>query len=357
MKTNYRGRFSNQRGISGRCLPRLCITGLFLLLILIQASCVFFYSNNDELQKTKTALSLAQTQVSLTILQRTATANTQTLITPSNPPTSTTETPDEATPLPITPSPILETTPTEKTDLVDLMRSANILLYEDMVENRDTKRYIKETLESMELPFVDVGSAEGWLKSSLIGGPADGGDWDLIIIASEAKPGVTGEFFEYVNNSLDDGASVILEIWYLDKVANGTASSLLDRCGVEFQSDWRKIHPSRMVMFSLAATHPILNQPNSGISFTDTTSYWWDPSGENEYDIGDRMKLTFNGDALLLLGTSAEDKNRNGTVTNCINNRLILQTFSSHQLTFDTMKLLWENYIYNALKVRLLGEL
>ena len=110
-------------------------------------------------------------------------------------------------------------------------------------------------------------------------------------------------------------------------------------------------------MFPLAATHPILNNPNSGLSFTKTTSYWWDPSGQVEYDIGDRMKLTFNADALLLVGTSAEDRNRNGTVTNCINNRLILQTFSSHQLTYDTMQLVWENYIYNALKVRLLGGL
>jgi hypothetical protein len=34
---------------------------------------------------------------------------------------------------------------------------------------------------------------------------------------------------------------------------------------------------------------------------------------------------------------------------------LILQTFSSHQLTFDAMSPVWENYIYNALQVRLLG--
>jgi len=236
------------------------------------------------------------------------------------------------------------------------MKSSNILLYEDMVENRNARRYIRDTLDIMELPYTDLGSAEGWLKTNMIGGVPGGGEWDLIIIASEAKTGISGEFFQLINEALDKEISIILEIGYLDQIANGIANEVLERCGVAFQSDWRKIHPSRMVMFPLGTTHPILNEPNNGLSFTKVTEYWWDPSGEKVYDIGDRMQLTFAGDAILLLGTSAIDKNKNGTLTNCINNRLTLQTFSSHQIAYNTMQLLWENYIYNALKVRILGS-
>jgi hypothetical protein len=108
-------------------------------------------------------------------------------------------------------------------------------------------------------------------------------------------------------------------------------------------------------MFPLDASHPILNEPNSGLSFTDVTSFWWDPNGRIAYDIGDLMENSMTGDARLLVGTQASEKTSHGTLTVCMNGQLILQTFSSHQLTFEAMKPVWENYIYNALKVRLSG--
>jgi hypothetical protein len=104
--------------------------------------------------------------------------------------------------------------------------------------------------------------------------------------------------------------SVILEVWYLDKSFNGTASPLLTRCGLEFGLNWRDVPPARMVIFPLDYTHPVLNQPNSGLSFTNTTSYWWDPTGRKVYDIGDLMKTSLSGDGLL--GTIATEKNTHG---------------------------------------------
>jgi hypothetical protein len=327
----------------------------FFVFSLLQLSCVLSSLIPSDVDSTTTILSLNQTSIANTVTQRIITAST---LTPSTPLTTTIS---PTAPISSeTISPVTSTTPTpdlsETDDLISRMKSANILLYEDMVENRDARRYIRDTLDRMELPYTDIGSADGWLKTSIIGGVPGGGEWDLIIIASEAKMGISGEFFQYINNALDKDISVILEIGYLDQIANGVANEVLERCGVAFQSDWRNIHPSRMVMFPLGTTHPILNEPNSGLSFTKVTEYWWDPSGENVYDIGDRMQLTFNGDAILLLGTSAIDKNKNGTLTNCINNRLTLQTFSSHQIAYETMQLLWENYIYNALKIRILGS-
>jgi hypothetical protein len=70
------------------------------------------------------------------------------------------------------------------------------------------------------------------------------------------------------------------------------------------------------------------------------------------YDIGDLVRLSCAGDAQLILGTKATEKNTHGTVTVCMDGQLIIQSFSSHALTFNAMQPLWENYIYNALKVR-----
>lgn len=241
---------------------------------------------------------------------------------------------------------------TASPDMESLMKSANILLYEDMISRLDTTRYVKDTLNKMGLAYEDVGSAKGWLKDRLVEGAPGGKPWDLVILAAEAKSDVSGEFFEYVSNALDQGSSVIMEVWYLDKTFNGTAAPLLKRCGVEFGSNWEKIPPSRAVMFPLDSGHPLLNQPNSGLAFTKSTSYWWDPTGKIIYDVGDLMKSTLSGDARLLLGTMPNEKTTHGSLTVCIGGRLILQTFSSHLFTYEAMKPVWENYIYNALKAR-----
>lgn len=244
----------------------------------------------------------------------------------------------------------LEPSPT--IDVLSMMKSANILLYEDMVAYSETNRYVKDTLDRMGLTYKDDGNAMGWLKSDMLNGAPNGEPWDLVIIAAEAKTSVQGEFFEYIMDVMDEGSSVILEVWYLDQVAGGVASSLLEKCGVQFDKDWSKVPPSRMVMFTLDSSHPVMRQPNSSLAFTRVTSYWWDETLATTYDIGDWMKITSRGDAQLLVGTIATEKTTHGTVTACMDDRLILQTFSSHQLSFDAMYPVWENYIYNALKVR-----
>jgi hypothetical protein len=238
--------------------------------------------------------------------------------------------------------------PLSPEDLRGRMQSANILLYEDMVARLDTNRYVKDTLERMGLHFKDDGNAVGWLKNDMESSTS----WDLVIIAAEEKSQAPGEFFTYALNALDKGSSVIMEVWYLDKAAYGTASSLLDRCGLAFGLNWQKIPPAQMVMYPLDPSSPILNEPNSGISFTDVMSYWWDPTGKIAYDVGDLMKLASGGDAHLLLGTIASDRSSHGTLSSCMGGRLILQTFSSHSLTFNSGTLLWENMIYNALRTR-----
>jgi hypothetical protein len=319
-----------------------------ILIIVTLAGCTLLPESDQSLQETKTAISVQQTKLSRQIL--TATAE-QSGIPPSNGP-------GQSSPPPPGDAPTQEAIPPGGSlpgSMQSLMKSANILLYEDMIEFRDTNRYVRDTLEYMDLPYIDVGNAMGDLKTQLMSDGPNGKGWDLVIIAAEAKPEIQGEFFTYINDVLDKGASAILEVWYLDKVAGGTASALLARCGVAFEKDWRNVQPNGMIMFPLDPTNPVLQEPNTGLSFTNVTSYWWDPVSNVQYDIGDLMKITRGGDAKLLIGVSPNDTTSHGTSTVCINGRLILQTFSSHQLTYNAMRPLWENYIYNTLKVRFSG--
>lgn len=355
-------------------LARLFVINLGLLSALSLAGCSLplesILIDGASLGGTKTAISAQQTLVGQKAQQESATAEAMqatlavqaqnlqatqlaleatasaqgtpaTLQGPTYPPEET------GTPGPPQPSPLSE------------MERAKILLYEDMAGNRDAKRYVKETLDRMGLPYDDVGSAKGHLKTQLLSVGPDGSGWDLVIVASEDKSeklGISGEYFEYLNKTLDQGAAVILETWSLDQTAKGAAGPLLSRCGVEFEMDWEKVAPMNTAVFPLNDADPILNEPNSGISLTKVSGFWWDSSGKTVYDIGDWMRLSPDSDARLVIGTLTSQSNVRGTVAVCLDGRFILQTFSSHQISFDAMKLLWENYIYNALKARLEGK-
>ena len=330
-------------------LVRSMLSCQAIAIILALVGCTLLPISDQSLQDTKTAISVQQTQLSQRI--QAATAEKPVIPTSNAPGQSTPPPPEGASTMPTAtpggPSP---------GSLKDLMHSAKILLYEDMIVFEDTNRYVKDTLDYMDLPYVDVGNAMGNLKTQLVSNGPDGKGWDLVIIAAEAKPEIQGEFFTYVNDALDKGVSVILEVWYLDKVASGTASALLARCGITFERNWQNVDPNGRVMYPLDPLNPVLQEPNNGLSFTNVTSYWWDPFSSMQYDIGDLMRLTGGGDAKLLIGTSSNETSSHGTSTVCINGKLILQTFSSHLLDYNAMRPLWENYIYYTLKVRFAGD-
>jgi hypothetical protein len=268
--------------------------------------------------------------------------------------------PQPPTPAPQATQPVIQVSPPapptlapiSPDELASRMKTANILLYEDMTTRLDTIRYVKPVLDKMGLKYKDDGAAGGWLRDDIAKGPGEGKPWDLVIIAAENKVGPSGEFFNYVLSSLDKGSSVIMETWFLDQSYSGLAVGMMDRCGIIYDGNWVKIAPARTVLFALDSTHPILNEPNRGMSFSKSTNYWWDPNGKINYDVGDLVRVKPGSSARLLLGTSADAKDSHGTLTACMDGRLILQTFSDHQFSIDTMSLLWQNYIYNALRTR-----
>ena len=231
------------------------------------------------------------------------------------------------------------------------MEDAKILLYEDAVNAPWLARYVKDALDNMDLEYKDDGSAVGWLKSDLLGS-----DWDLVILALE-DPGIPpmGEYFDYLQQAMNKGAAVVMEIWFLDIVGRGEVASLLSDCGVEFESDYGFSTGSvnDLINWPLPdkSDHPILNEPNSGFRWTNIAT--WGPF----FDLGDFIKLSGKkDDAELLLGAIATEKNSHGTLAVCKDGKFIIQTFHTHNLAYEEAVPLWENYIYNALKAKYLEE-
>jgi hypothetical protein len=232
------------------------------------------------------------------------------------------------------------------------MQTASILLYEDMVGDPRVLRYIKEALDLMNLQYEDVGNAQGWLKERLNIGAAGGRPWDLIIIATELRAQISGEYFEYLQNALDQNTSVIIESWYLDDISEGKARPILKACGVTVK-DYSGSYGSLMdlVLWPFnGIVHPVLTEPNNYVQMTKGT-YFWPPD-----DLGSLMYLSGEGDAVLLVGRKIDEPDRHGAVAVCMGGQLTLQTFSSHNYPRETMHEIWQNYIYNALKVRYSGK-
>lgn len=249
----------------------------------------------------------------------------------------------------------IEPTPTQSFDegaFQEWMLTAKILVYEDMTARLETFRYVSTTLDDMGLSYKDDGSAIGWFYDDIETGPQDGGQWDLIIVATEDKNGIKANFFDLALDASDLGSSVILEVWNLNNTYTTSANKFLSTCGLVFEQDLSGIPPSSAMLFPITPGHPILNQPNSGLSFSSPTNQWWDPSGKNVYDVGDLISLETTGDAVLLLGTRTGSENHQGTSAVCLQGKITLQTFSSHIISYKQMAPLWENYIYNALRIR-----
>ena len=235
-----------------------------------------------------------------------------------------------------------------------MMKSAKILVYEDMANDPSEYFYVQRTLKFMGLNHKWDGSAKGTFKTDLLSGAPSGGPWDLVIVAVEYRAGIQGEFFEYLGDVLNQGTSIIMEAWHLDQISSGTVSNILARCGVQVYEYFPKTGtPNDVVVWPIsgASSHPILNDPNSGLSFTKARTKWI-PSG----DLGDLMALKGSGDAQFLMGRNATQSDRDGVLATCMGGQLTLMTFSSHSFNYDVVSPLWENMITNALKVRLLGS-
>lgn len=250
-------------------------------------------------------------------------------------PTATTAPTDTPAPVEPTAAPTDTEIPPEPTpDLEKQMKSANILVFED---TQNIGNWIQQALDSAGYDYVHVGDAVGHFMENLNSGIA----WDLIIIGAESKSGVRGEFWDEVSDQLDRGASVIVEIWYLDQTINGRIKPLMTRCGLDFQKDIALADS----IYWLEPTHPIFNEPNTVMPLLHYSRYWSSQSG-------DLIKLRSGSEATLLAGTQKSRNADYGQIATCLDGQFIIQTFSNHDYPRSDIQLLWQNYVDYALRKR-----
>jgi hypothetical protein len=229
---------------------------------------------------------------------------------------------------PTNPPPPTVPQPTATQDLQARMKTAKILAYEDSMAV-PLVPWVKPTLDMMGLNITytaDVGVLMNYLNS--------GTKWDLIIIASEARSAVQGEFWDViVPKVMNDKAALIAEIWYLSDTHVGRIAQLTSNCGIRF---WRTRSEVESI-YTLKPNHPVFTTPNSGFGLTNYWGFWEDKGG-------DYVLLTGSGDAEILAGGSPNATDY-GLITTCIEGRVIIQTFSDHDYHQGDIQALWENYV------------
>ena len=267
---------------------------------------------------TKAALELQGTAMSLQLTQ--AALNVQ---------PASTQVPPPVVVQPTDPPPPTVPQPTPTQDIQARMKTAKILMYEDSMAV-PLVPWVKPTLDLMDFDSItytaDVGDLMNFLNS--------GTKWDLIIIASEARSAVQGEFWDVIMPKVThDKTALIVELWYLSDTAVGRIDSLMSKCGIRFQSV-RKLPDS---IYTIKSDHPVFTTPNSSFGLTNYWGYWTDKGGDYVKVVG--------GDAVILAGGFPSRSSDYGLITSCIEGRVIIQTFSDHDYHRSDIQALWENYV------------
>jgi hypothetical protein len=282
---------------------------------------------------TKISLEIQSTQMSLQLTQS-ALEPTKTEQPTQPPPPSTQPPVEQPAAVQATAIPPTEIPPTPAPDMDKLIKSAKILVYEDAGGAR-LGEWVKGTLDLMGLKYVHDGDRIGDFMSHLNSST----QWDLIIVAAESRSGVQGEFWDVITPKVtSDKAALIVEMWYLSKIANGRIQSLTAKCGIEFQKTRNYVDS----IYTLDSANPVFSTPNSGFSLVNYIGHWDDKGG-------DYVRLSGGGDASLVAGGFLKEKSRYGLLTTCMDGRVVIQTFSSHDYHREVMQLLWENYITTTL--------
>ena len=238
-----------------------------------------------------------------------------------------------------TAKPTQEPTATQQ-DIKSLIDNSNILVYEDMIDYPEYITVVNKALKSVGGHHKYVGDAIGTLMTQLNSGT----DWDLIIIAAEGRGAISGDYWDVIKNQVDDGVGLIAELWYLDDIGAGKIAPLLYECGVEVEKDWWRVYGDDPLKFDIYWSEPhspVFNEPNRVASFPNSL---FEPAWSG--DIGDLMRLTSGSDATILAShTPGEGQSSYGLITSCMEGRMILQTFDTHDYPTDPMVALWQNYI------------
>ena len=209
------------------------------------------------------------------------------------------------------------------------------------------RRVVENAIDGLGLGSntKNVGGAMGDFLSNLNSAT----QWDLIIIAAEVRTAISGEFFDVLADHMDRGAAMVIEIWYIDDIASGRIQPVMQRCGIAFQRDWQRpwnADLNEYLVYLLEPTDPLFSEPNTMSMLIPSASYLW--TG----DIGDMVELNAGSDAVIMAGAQPKEHSNYGMITECMDGRMIWQTFSTHDYKTQDMINMWQNYIHNTLMAR-----
>jgi hypothetical protein len=314
-------------------------------------------STDKSVQETLAVIAAWQTQEAMptaTPVPDTATP-TETPV-PSLAPTSTsTPVPPTSTGLPTdTPTATLTSTATATftpvPGLEDKIKTANILVYEDMGSNNLVPR-IDRALALLNLwggkvinTHTNLAQFTKELKS--------GTKWDLIIINAEGRDivhlGSLGVYDDVVYH-VEHGGALIVEYWNLDEDGSDLSAYIEDKCAIRAEKNWMRIYNSDKKDYS----GYLLYDLNQGLSVLFNSPYKINmpmyPQPYWQGDVGDLIEKLPGSTAQFATGLVSKDPNHYGLVTTCNHGRLLLQTFGTHDYRLFETTELWANYIHFAL--------
>ncbi|MBT3314583.1 MAG: hypothetical protein HN390_08210 [Anaerolineae bacterium] len=288
---------------------------------------------------TKAALELEATAMVLQLTQ--SAMSNQPAAAPTLPPVAPTVAPQQPQPT-VAPVNTVSTMP----DFDTWMKSASILVFEDIAADFNVYRYVPIAISGMGLNYVDEADYLGRFKNQLLSNGPGGQGWDLIIAAKEIRSDLQGEFYVYLNDALGRGSSVILEEWDMDRLGNGKLSLLTGRCGIDFSRNWTDTDINDTVIYAVNGTHRAHHEPNEGLSLSNVTGYWLG------WDLGDRMRLAPGSSATPLWGLYGTSTSNDIVAASCVDDRFIIQTYATHSYAQSRVVPVWQNYIYSTLRAR-----
>lgn len=313
-----------------------------IMLVVTALACSVSTTSGGDVPAEETRVAVAVQQTSLVIQRATLDANQ--LASPS--PAAT------YTPYPTyTPAPAANLqqeasteAPPPEIDMDASIKASNILIYEDVVGDPTLVPIVGNVVDAMNFSggkVINTGDAMGKFREYANSAT----EWDLIIVSAEVRSGFSGELFEVMYDHINNGGAVIIEIWYLDQVVNGKISPILNDCGVTLFRDWDRdwnYDPYDYSIYWLDQYHPLLSTPNTAQAPSYPYPVWYD-------DAGDLLELSSGGDAILVGGLHANRKSDYGVLASCLEGRMVIQTFSTHDYKQVIMQALWENYIIYTL--------
>jgi hypothetical protein len=232
-----------------------------------------------------------------------------------------------------------EDRPPSQAEIEAMIDSSNILVYEDIIGDPSYVPYVQRALKSVGGHHEYVGDAMGTFMDKLDSGT----QWDLIIVAAEMHRKISGDYWTMIKDQVDDNVALVAEVWYLNQIGAGKIGPFLSECGVKVQADWGRDvgdNPIDYGMYWVDPSHPVFNTPNLVERFrVALTDYAW--TG----DVGDFLEVTDSSKAEILASHTAGQDSKYGLITSCMDGRVILQTFCSHDYPTNDMVALWENYI------------